>query len=47
MGQGFGDEIGKGIIRFMVFVFFAGAGVSIGLFFVVRWLLHHIAINWK
>ena len=47
MGQGFGDEIAKVFGRFVVLVFAVGAIVGVGLYFAMRWIMHHVAVNWK
>lgn len=47
MGQGFGDEIGKALIRFMVLVFLVGGSVAIGLYLAVSWLARHLAVSWR
>jgi len=47
MGQGFGDEIGKALLRFMVLVAVVSGAVGIGLYFLVMWIAHHVALNWR
>jgi phage shock protein PspC (stress-responsive transcriptional regulator) len=47
MGQGFGDEIGKALIRFMVLVFVVGGSVAVALYLVVGWIAHHLAVSWR
>jgi hypothetical protein len=45
MGQGFGDEIGKGLIRFLLLICGVCLAFGFGFAFFVSWLLHHIAIH--
>jgi hypothetical protein len=47
MGQGFGDEIGRALARFIVFVCIVCCAIGYGMSFVVSWLIHHVAIHWK
>jgi hypothetical protein len=47
MGQGFGDELGRALIRFVVLVFVIGGAAAIGLYLAVSWLAHHLALNWR
>ena len=47
MGQGFGDEIGKAIIRFMVLVAVVSASLGAGIYFLLSWIVRHLAVNWR
>lgn len=47
MGDGFGDEIGKGLIRWITLLCVVCVGAGYGLSIVLNWFLHHIAIHWK
>ena len=43
----FGDDMAYGVARGMGIRLIIFAGVVIGLYELVRWLIHHISIGWR
>lgn len=42
-----GEMLERMFLEAMVKVFLAGGAIALGGYFLIRWLIHHIAIHWK
>lgn len=46
MGPGFGDAVGRAAATFFIVACVVSAGVGVGLWQLVAWLIRHIRIEW-